>query len=365
MKPFSTVRAPRRSPVVRDRYRSVARHSGVAPRLALERPPAVLTALVLGMALWFVSEASPRLGGVLAAGADDFGARLGELFPALQGNKPIELPTGGGTVSASIVATLPDFTRDPQMKISGRIPGFAQGDGRIVDVTLNGALLTRLVPDASGAFTANVDLRDGPNAIALAFADGQDILANASYTVVLDRQPPALGLTTPTAGAQIEGPTITVSGRTEPGATITIDGRTIVIAQDGAFTDRFTATPGALTITTVARDRAGNETTVKTPITVRAPAQTIPVAVSVTLDSVRVKPGTVVTARIFVTANGIPKADEQVTLSVGVITIGSARTNSVGMAVIGFAAPPNEGEASVVVLASGGASGRVTLTVAK
>jgi hypothetical protein len=83
------------------------------------------------------------------------------------------------------------------------------------------------------------------------------------------------------------------------------------------------------------------------------------------LDFVKVKPGQVVTALIFVTANGQPRANEQVTLSVGIITIGSARTNSVGQASIGFAAPPNEGDAVVVVLASGGASGRATLTVAK
>jgi hypothetical protein len=51
-------------------------------------------------------------------------------------------------------------------------------------------------------------------------------------------------------------------------------------------------------------------------------------------------------------------------LQVGVITIGSARTNAAGTAIIGFAAPPNEGEASVVVLATS-ASGRATLTVAK
>ena len=47
-----------------------------------------------------------------------------------------------------------------------------------------------------------------------------------------------------------------------------------------------------------------------------------------------------------------------------VITIGSAVTDSTGIARISFAAPPNEGDASVVVLAAG-TSGRATLTVAK
>ena len=344
----------------------MARHSGVAPKLETLRPPRYFTVGVLAIALLFVLSTAPRIGSAMTAVAADIGARITEVFPAPEGSKPIDLPSSGGTViSADISATLPDFTRDPQVKVAGRIPGFAQAEGRMVEISLNGALLTSIAPDQAGAFTANVDLREGPNAIALALVAGTDIVAHSSYTVVLDRQPPALSLTSPAANAPVEGPNVTVSGKTEVGATVTVDGRTIVSAQDGSFSDRFTATPGPLTISVVARDRAGNETTVKTPLVVVAPTQTIPLAVNVVLDFVRVKPGQVVTAQIFVTANGQPRANEQVTLSVGVITIGSARTNSVGQASIGFAAPPNEGDAVVVVLASGGASGRATLTVAR
>jgi hypothetical protein len=365
VKPFTTTRAHRRTPVGRDRYRAVARNSGVAPKLQLQRPPLAFTAAALALALVFVGQTAPRIASVLDTGITDFGGKLAEIFPQLEGSKPIELPSGGGTVSAEISALLPDFTRDPQVKVAGRIPGFAQAEGRMIEVTVNGALLSSLAPDQAGAFAANVDLRDGPNAIAVALVSGKDVVAHSSYTVVLDRQPPTLALSAPAANARVEGPTITVTGTSEPGASITIDGRTVFTAQDGSFTDRFPATPGALTITIVAKDRAGNETTVKTPIVVVAPTQAVPLSVLVVLDNARVKPGQIVTAQILVTANGQPRANEQVTLSVGVVTIGSARTNSVGMATLGFAAPPNEGEAFVVVLASGGASGRASLTVAR
>ena len=53
-----------------------------------------------------------------------------------------------------------------------------------------------------------------------------------------------------------------------------------------------------------------------------------------------------------------------VTLSVGVVNIGSAVTDFSGSARIGFAAPTTEGDIGVVVL-GGGASGRATLTVAR
>jgi hypothetical protein len=87
--------------------------------------------------------------------------------------------------------------------------------------------------------------------------------------------------------------------------------------------------------------------------------------VSVTLDKPRITPGGFVTATIFVIGtNGVPRAAEQVSLSVGVIPIASAVTDSTGIARVSFFAPPNEGDASVVVLASGTA-GRATLTVAK
>ncbi len=316
------------------------------------------------LAILFVTVATPRLAGAVGNAFDDLGAKMGELFPALQGSKVIDLPSGGGTVNVDLTAQgLPDFTREPQLKITGRVPEFAMAAGRKLEITLNGSVVSSIEPDAGGAFAASLTLREGPNAMALTLLSGTDIIAHSSYTVVLDRQPPLLTLTRPATGATIEGTNVVIEGKSEAGATITVDGRTVIPAQDGSFSDSYTVIPGAMTITVTARDRAGNETTVKTPVTVKAPT-TASIAVTVTLDKVKVTPGTIVTAMVQVTANGVAKADEQVTLSVGVITIGSARTNAAGIAFIGFAAPPNEGDAAVVVLATG-ASGRATLTVAK
>ncbi len=321
--------------------------------------------MIIVLALLFVLVAAPRLGGFVGTGFDDLGTRLGEIFPTLQGSKPIDLPSGGGTVSGDITAqNMPDYTRDPQLKVAGRIPAFALAEGRTVEIVLNSALFATITPDADGSFASTITLRDGPNAISVALLSGKDQIASSSYTVVLDRLPPALAITKPATNATVDAPNIVVEGKGDAGVTVTIDGRTVLPAPDGSFSDTFTASPGALTITVVARDRAGNETTVKTPITVKAPASAGPLAIAVTLDKSTVKPSGTVLAQIFVSANGVPKNDELVTLSVGVISIGSARTNAQGLAYIAFAAPPNEGEAAVVVLATG-ASGRATLTVAK
>jgi hypothetical protein len=352
----------RRARMDRDRYRSVARRTGVKARL--RRPLVILDVGLLLVAAAFLWVAAPRVGGALGTGADDFRGRLAEYFPALDGGKQIELPTTGATVNAQLAAdNLPDFTRDPSLKITGRVPAFAMVAGRVVAVKLNGTIATTVPPDAGGAFAAALTLTEGPNAIELTLLSGNDVIANSSYTVVLDRQPPTLTLTKPASGDSVEAPTITVQGKADAGATVVVNDRTIVPAQDGSFTDSFTATAGPLTITVVARDRAGNETTVKSQVTVKA-ATTATVAVSVSLDKTKVTPGGFVTATVFLTANGAPRANEQVTLSVGVIPIASATTDRTGIARISFFAPPNEGEAAVVVLASG-ASGRATLTVAK
>ena len=81
----------------RDRYRATARVSGVAPKRL--RAPRLFDAAIVAVALVFVVLVGPRIGEVLSASGEDLGARLAEIFPQLQGSKPIDLPTGGGTVS--------------------------------------------------------------------------------------------------------------------------------------------------------------------------------------------------------------------------------------------------------------------------
>lgn len=354
----------RRVRVPRDRYRAVARQTGVRARLRPAIP--ALNAAILVAALAFVLMATPLIGGALGSGVSQLGQSFGDVFPQQQGTRSIDLPNGGGTVTAAdpVAQGLPDFTKDPALSLKGSVPAFALQPGRTVEVALNGTVAGTLSLDASGAFATALILRDGPNAIALTLLDGKDIVAHSSYTVVLDRQPPTLEITKPKAGDTVDGPNVTVSGKAEPGATVIVNDTTVVPAQDGTFSAFVVAGAGPFTVSVVARDRAGNETTSKAAITVKGGATAGPLAVSVTLDKTKVVPGGFVTATIFLTASGIAQANQQVTLSVGVITIGSATTDPTGVARISFAAPPNEGDAAVVVIAQG-ASGRATLTVAK
>lgn len=354
----------RRPRVPRDTYRATARSVGIAPRL--RRRTVILDAAILVVAGGFLLLTAPLLGSAVSDGVRQITEGVSQTLGGQLGSAQIELPSSsGGNVGGAepVVNGLPDFTRDTEIQLSGRVPAFALATGRSVEIVLNAAVIGNATLDDTGTFAASLTLRDGANAIGLTLLSGKDVIARSAYTVILDRQPPTLEVIGPVDGSTVDGPNVVVQGKAEVGATVSVNGRMVVPGQDGSFSETFTPPVGPVAITVIARDRAGNETTVKSSVTLRTPTAAATL-VTVTLDRVKVRPGEIVTAQIHVTEKGIPKVATLATLSVGVITIGSAATDVFGNTRIAFAAPPNEGDATVVVFAAG-ASGRTVLTVAR
>ena len=362
MKAGATVQV-RRTRVPRDTYRATARSVGIAPRL--RRRTLALDAAILAVAVVFLIMTGPVVGSGIGDAIRQITTSVSESIGGQQGTAQIELPSGAGNVVGAepVVNGLPDFTQDRELHLSGRVPSFAIAPGRTVEIVLNAAVIGNAELDDTGTFAATLILRDGANAIGLTLLSGKDIVARSAYTVILDREPPALQVLGPANGANLDGPNVIVQGKTEVGASVTVNGRTIVPGQDGTFSEVFTPPVGPVAITVVARDRAGNETTAKSNVILRAPTAAA-TAVTVTLDRSRVRPGEIVVANVRVTENGIGKANAVATLSVGLFTVGSFATDGFGNARFGFAAPPSEGEAAVIVFAAG-TSGRTILTVAR
>jgi hypothetical protein len=362
VKAGSAVRA-RRTRVPRDTYRATARSVGIAPRL--RRRTLVLDTVILAVAGAFLIMTAPVIGSGVGEGVRQITASLSESIIGQLGSAQIELPgSAGSAVGAEpVVNGLPDFTQEREIQLSGRVPSFAIAPGRSVEIVLNAAVIANAELDQTGTFAATLALKDGANAIGLTLLSGKDVIARSAYTVIVDRQPPTLDLIGPVNNATIDGPNVVVQGKAEVGATVTVNGRTIVPGQDGSFSESFTPPVGPVAITVVAHDRAGNETKAEANVTLRATTAAA-TSVTVTLNRTQVRPGEIVVAQIRVTERGIPKVGAVATLSVGVITIGSAVTDVFGNARIAFAAPPNEGDAAVVVFASG-TSGRTALTVAR
>jgi hypothetical protein len=328
------------------------------------RPRWIDAALVGALALAALI-ALPRAAAAVGAGFEQVVTSIQSALPLLQGRGSIDLPAGGSASvgAAPIADSLPAYTREPQLQLTGKVPSFAVQAGRSLQIVLNGAVVTTTPLDASGAFSATLALKDGPNTIAVALVADRDVVAASTYTVVLNRTPPTLKITQPVTGSTVDAQNVIVSGTADLGSTITVNGRTVVPAPDGSFTDSFSAAQGSVPITVVARDRAGNETTEKLTVVAQQVTQNATtVTVTVTLDKATARVGQGVLATIYVVGTTGPRPGVPVTASAGVVQIGTAVTDGTGTARISFVAPPTEGDVSVVVL-GGGSSGRASLTI--
>src|SRR5437879_11726226 len=200
----------RRDPVSRDRYRAIARGAGVR---APARPRWIDAALVGALAITLLI-ALPRAAAGFGAGLEQVLTSIQSSIPLLQGRGSIELPAGGSSSvgAAPIADSLPAYTRDPQLQLTGKVPSFAVQAGRSLQVVLNGAVVATTPLDPSGAFSAALALKEGANTIGVALVADRDVVAASTYTVVLDRTPPTLKIAQPGARSTVDATDVIISG---------------------------------------------------------------------------------------------------------------------------------------------------------
>lgn len=355
--------APRRAPAPADRYRHAV-HEARARLPQRRRLPFAAAAVLWAFLLVGAGTMAVRAASGVAHVAGNIGSFVADLIPPATA---VDIPVADSSAPVAIAPILdptPDFVAAPALLLQGRVPSFAASAGRQIEATLNNGSAVTAPIDANGHFALPLTLKEGPNAILVAIVAGRDTIATTSRTIVLDRLPPVLTLTRPKAGDIVDGPNVTVEGKTEPYATVTVNDRSVVVGSDGTFSETFTAPFGPVAITVVARDRAGNEARSVATVVARAKALGASLTLFVALDKPVVRPGDPVVATITLSDPSGPRADTTVTLSVGVVPIGTARTDKLGKAAISFAAPPHEAVAQVVVL-GGGVFGSATLTVTR
>lgn len=355
----------RRPPVPRGSFRAAGRMA--ARRLRRPSSSPALRIVVWGVLGLAVLVIASRAVGVVNTGLGSVAGDLARALPTAVSPTALVLPAiAPGAASAEpIFDGLPSFTAQPKLQLLGRVPTFAIEAGRRIELSLNGQPLGLFAFDQAGRFGVELTLRDGPNIVIAKLLAGSELVAQTSATVVLDRTAPPLTITRPRSGDTLDGADVLVEGKTSPRASVQVNGRVVAANPDGTFADRLPLAPGPQTVMVLARNEAGVETRVSVPVTVRPSATAVPGAqIGVALDRVRVRPGDAVSAQIIVTDGATPRAGVTVTLSVGVVSIGSATTAANGRASIGFAAPTTEGDLAVVVLGAG-ARGRATLTVTK
>jgi hypothetical protein len=362
--PLTALPGARRTPVDWRRYSKQVRHARRRlPRY--EHPVAVSLAVSLVFAV-----AGLSLLQVVGVG---IGAGMQQLASAVVATIPqpreVDLVLNETQVSVSaapVFEGVPEVTRSNAVTVAGRVPAFASRADRAVALSLNGGAIGTLPIGSDGRFgPLAITVPDGVSTLTATLLDGLAEVASTAMTVLVDRTPPPLAIARPKAAEVVEGPDVIVEGKTEPGADVTVNGLAVRPNPDGTFSERLTAAAGPLQLTIVAKDRAGNETKTALAITVKASSQTQTsgTALALTLDRTKVRPGEAVIAKIVATEAGKPKADLSVTLQVGVITIGSYRTDASGAVNVGFAAPNHEVDDVAIVILGGGTSARATLTV--
>ena len=94
-----------------------------------------------------------------------------------------------------------------------------------VTADVDGSVMLDFTPSEEGAYVITADIET---------VTGEVSRLSAPQTVVFDRTPPSLVLTSP-QDPQITGETVTVAGKTEAGASLAINGQPAAVDADGNF----------------------------------------------------------------------------------------------------------------------------------
>lgn len=157
--------------------------------------------------------------------------------------------------------------------------------------------LTWSAPDKDGKVTATYHataLSDGNNTIDLTVTDNDgNVSDKATVNFIISTAAPTLNVTTPADNLVTNYPAVTVAGTAAAGsdavtlASVTVNGSKVTVADDGSFSLDVALNEGDNTITVVATDSLGKNTTVTRHVTLDStvPVITDVVTTPTTVDS--------------------------------------------------------------------------------
>jgi RHS repeat-associated protein len=165
-----------------------------------------------------------------------------------------------------------------------------------------------------------------------------------------DTIPPAMSITSPVDGMITSAASVQVSGTASDASpvTVTINGSAVTVDPSGAFTGTVTLTEGLNTITIVARDAAGNQTTITRKVT----RDSVPPTLIVTTPT-----DSTITNQINVTLSGTVTDVSATTLTVNgsPVQVGTGGVFSYQLSV-------TEGLNTITVVATDAAGNKTTVT---
>ena len=204
-----------------------------------------------------------------------------------------------------------------------------------VDFTIDGSLIaTTVTTDALGAWSFTpTGLGDGAHTIVASQTDAFSNIGTAALSFTLDTIAPAVVITTIEGGDNIINAAeaaggIQISGTAEIGSTLTVNGSAVAVDGTGHWTTSVTpAGQGALVVTAVATDAAGNSTTTSTTLTVDTTAPAVSIT-GFTPDSGTIGDG--ITNATTVTVSGTAEIGSLVTLFDNLNSVGTVAADGSG-----------------------------------
>ncbi|PYZ96231.1 hypothetical protein CR205_17890 [Alteribacter lacisalsi] len=169
------------------------------------------------------------------------------------------------------VMTAPSFDEEGTVYTNEAVyelTGTVLFDGTL-EVYRNGELVNT-VETEDHSFSAQVELVEGENTLEAKLVTEDGETGMASLTVIKDTDAPELTITSPEDGAVTGTEAVTVTGEAADDnlASVTVNEEEADVAEDGSFTRGLVLSEGEHTITVMATDLAGNETTEQVTITV-------------------------------------------------------------------------------------------------
>jgi len=170
----------------------------------------------------------------------------------------------------------PSVVLEGEEKVYTNKPNYVlSGTSTFVDYLLiNG---TKVVPDASGKFTANIDLKEGENKINIEAIGCLGGSITLSKIVVLDTVSPEISISSPGDNSTFETNSVTISGKVTDSGTgiqsLTINGNTVSVSSDGSFSMSVNLTEGTNNFTITAEDKVENKTTKTLTVIYKKPIQ--------------------------------------------------------------------------------------------
>jgi uncharacterized protein YfaP (DUF2135 family) len=299
-----------------------------------------------------VTTATVKLNGIVVLSPSDFGnPSLRDKKHEILITKPVSLNLSGtntlevtiegkpgsfiflaitGTKGSTADTTKPQLTlNDGQSTITNEQSITVSGtvtDQSAVTVTVNGSA----VPVSNGSFSTSVNLVEGTNEITVVATDAYGNQTVQNISVIKDSTPPTLTILSLTDGMITNDTVATVFGTVTDSTaeTVTVNGTPVTVDPD-TFKTTVHLVEGVNTITVVATDAAGNQTTSVIHVTL----DTIPP--KITLSSLS---DTAVTNQNVVQINGTVSDSTSVTLKVNgeAVPVSSGSFSTIDTIVEGF-----------------------------